>query len=343
MDMDLSKTRKILLVVGVIILIGVVVFVLISKDEAPTITEAAPPVPKPIIEIPGNDISTLSTKFSISESLFPTIKKLSVYSWEDTPIFANFPEAAAFAAGLDLKDYQAVKDVFDGEIYIFTSSNAGLSTPKSFAQLSYLDDVREGSYVQTSSASIPSKEEAVEEAKKFIDKNGFDSSLLSVNEVTLTYLKPQPSEPPLFETNSKEDARAVLVEFQMAINSYPIYAAFSRDYAMQFIIGPGGKVIGLKMRNLGKAGEVLGEYPLKNRTEAIKSLEAGEGKLVYTNDIPLGNLKEFTATKVYLAYLQSKESTLQPIFVLEGFGLVGEKRMDKVILYLPAIANEYLQ
>ena len=342
-SMNLPKTRKIILLIGTILIVGLVFYVFVNREKVPQITEAAPPVPKPIIEIPGNDISTLSTRFSISESLFPTVKKLSVYSWEDTPIFSNFSEAAAFAASLDLKDYQAVKDVFDGEIYLFTQDSAGLSTPKSFAQLSYLDGVREGSYVQSSSASIPSKEEAVEEAKKFIDKNGFDSSLLSVNEATLNYLQYQKSEPPLFPTNSKDEARAVQVEFQMAINNYPIYAALSREYAMQFVIGPAGKVIGLKMRNLGKVGEVLGEYPLKNRQEAVAALEAGEGKLVFTNDIPLGDLKEFTATKAYLAYLQSKEETLQPIFVLEGFGVVGESKMDKVILYLPAIADKYLQ
>lgn len=342
--MNLAKFKKALIfIIPALAFAAVIFFGFFKRGEEPPETEAAPPVPAPIIELPGTEISTTKSSFIIAESLFPTIAALPVYAWEDRPLFDNFSTLASFAASLGLTDYKALKDVFDDEIYLFTGSKGSLSAPKNFSRLSFGEPLREGSYVLASEAAIPSLEEAAEVARQFLEKNNFGTDLLVVNEATRSYLKPQKGEPPLIETSDKVEARAVLVEFQMSVGNYPVYTPLSRIYAAQFIVGPGGEIVSLKMRNFGKVGSVLGNYALKSKKEVEEALSAGEGKLVFTSEIPFGDLKEFSSTRVYLAYLQSEAATLQPIYVLQGKGLVGEKRMEEIVLYLPAIAKKYLQ
>lgn len=169
--------------------------------------------------------------------------------------------------------------------------------------------------------NLPSQEEAAQESKSFLERNGFLPSDLANGTVGFEYFR---LENGLIPVTKLPEAQLIRVNFFRAdLEELKILPPYPKNSLVSFLFS-GSRTTGKRILEINYSyypieKEIFSTYPLKPITQAWNELQAGDGHLV---NYPAGqNL--ITVRKAYLAYYDSsaeKQHFLQPIYVFEGDG-----------------------
>lgn len=169
--------------------------------------------------------------------------------------------------------------------------------------------------------NLPAADQAVEEAKNFLQSKGYLSADLANGPAETSYLRFVP--PDLFPAVSFSEANFIRVNlFWANLDEMRILTPNPKDSLVSFLLSGSRdakqRIVEIKFTNFPIDQENLATYPLKSAETAWQELQSGQGYIAN-----LGNNQEgkIIIRKVSLAYYDSGEETqtfLQPIYFFEG-------------------------
>jgi len=182
---------------------------------------------------------------------------------------------------------------------------------------------------------LPNNEQAIAEAKSFLQGAGLLEEDITAGEGKVTYLRYQA--PDLVPAISLSEADFVKVGLsRQPLDNLPIVGEDPLNPYLSFIFSGARtrekRLIEVNYRYNKIDREKWATYPLKTASNAWQQLQAGKGFVACLGNNPDGQI---TIRKIYLAYYDSPEpqNFLQPIFVFEG---------DKdFFAFLPAIEEKW--
>ncbi len=184
--------------------------------------------------------------------------------------------------------------------------------------------------------SLPGKEQAKIEAKKFLAQSGLDTDDLPTDIAEVFYEKAMTNE--IVPAVSLSEADFVRVEmYRNDINEFPvltptkehgIFSIIFTDYANAKM-----KIVEAEYNYYPVNYDSETTYPIKTADQAWKQLQQGEGYIASWK----GENKQVSIRRVYIAYYDSFEPQrfMQPVLVFEGD--------NEFLAYLPIITEEWYQ
>lgn len=185
-----------------------------------------------------------------------------------------------------------------------------------------------------SATAVPNKEQAILEAKNFLQNLGSLAQDLAVGEAMHTYFAAQP--PVMIPTVSLSEANFVRIDLFRAKKDDLRFVTTGGDTSPVNVVFSGSTDRGKRVVEANYAySRVLDEdfstYPLKTVEQAWNELQQGGGYIARE----AGN--QITVRKASLGYYESgtPQEFIQPVFVFEGDG--------GFMAYVPAVTPEYQQ
>ncbi len=181
---------------------------------------------------------------------------------------------------------------------------------------------------------LPIKEQAVIEAKNFLQTSGFPTEDFQVDEASVSFLRF--IAPNLLPVISLSEADFVKVNlFRENLNSLPVFPP-SPEEALVSILFSGSRnrekrILEVNYTHFPIIEETFSTYPLKTSAQAWEELKAGEGFIANLGETET----EIVIRKIYLAYFEnnSPQNYLQPIYVFEN--------SNNFVAYVSAISSEW--
>ena len=182
--------------------------------------------------------------------------------------------------------------------------------------------------------ALPIREQAIMEAKNFLQASGLLTDDLENGKAKVSYLRFTP--PKLTPVLSPSEADFVRVYlFRDNLDNLPLLPP-NPDKALVSVLISGSRnkekrILEVEYTHFPIAKEIFATYPLKTSAQAWEELKSGKGFIA--------NFKEgktqITIRKIYLAYFENTipQNYLQPIYVFEG--------NDDFVAYVPAIKSEW--
>jgi len=180
---------------------------------------------------------------------------------------------------------------------------------------------------------LPIKEQAIIEAKNFLQTSGFPTEDLQVGEANVSFLRF--IAPNLVPAISLSEADFVKVNlFRKNLNDLPLLHSKPKE-ALISILFSGSRnrekrILEVNYTHFPITEETFSTYPLKTSTQAWEELKTGEGFIANLGEAE----KEVVIRKIYLAYFEnsSPQNYLQPIYVFES--------SNDFVAYVSAISSE---
>jgi len=167
---------------------------------------------------------------------------------------------------------------------------------------------------------LPSGEQAISEAKGFLNNIGLLSEDLKNGNAEISYLKYQP--PDLKPALSLSEADFVKVAlFREKKDNLPVLPPNPKEGIVSFMFSGARdrnkRIVEVKYNYNKIEWDNFATYPLKSASLAWQEIQEGKGFIANLGDNSEGKI---TIRKVYLAYYDSPkpQNFLQPIFVFEG-------------------------
>lgn len=184
--------------------------------------------------------------------------------------------------------------------------------------------------------SVPTKEDAINEASRFLQSGGKMTDDLSGGEQKVSYWRIEFDG--LKAVSSPSEANAVRVDFfRKNLEDNLAILSTEKDKASVSVLVSGSDVAGKKILDVSYKytnidRESYSTYPIKTTEQAVNDLKIGNYwpvSEVSTNDIII--------RKIYLAYFEPVTLTnyMQPIFVFEGD--------NNFTAYVPAVVDKYVK
>lgn len=167
---------------------------------------------------------------------------------------------------------------------------------------------------------LPSNDQAISEAKSFLQSSGLSASDLSLGKASVSYLKYQA--PNLLPAISLSEADFVKVGlFREDLDKLPILPENPSQPPISFLFSGARsrdkRIVEINYNYNKIEKESFATYPLKSTQTAWQELQDGKGFIASLGENTDGKI---TVRKIYLAYFDSSEpqNFLQPVFVFEG-------------------------
>jgi len=183
---------------------------------------------------------------------------------------------------------------------------------------------------------LPVKEQAIIEAKNFLQTNGLLSKDLQTGETEVSFLRFVP--PKLVPAISPSEADFVRVNILRSnLDNLPILPPNPSEALVSLLISGSGarekRILEVNYTHFPIAKETFATYPLKTSAQAWEELKVGKG---FIANLGKGE-KQVTIRKIYLAYFENSLSRnyLQPIYVFEGD--------NDFTAYVPAVSPEWTE
>lgn len=195
---------------------------------------------------------------------------------------------------------------------------------------------------------LPTVGGAGQAVTRFLEETGLDFPDLGVDAANAKYVFFRNKSYPVEASPSRYDSIFLAVRRTLEgieVAGLPFDASLA-----QFIVGPGNKIVNIKFFYQKLEGEA-GHYPLKSFNEAWELLVRGQGTVVSASrqgesrePEELG-LTSATITGVTVKLLENRqtEDFITPVYVFTGYGTFSDGSTSAATIYLPALAEEYLE
>jgi len=203
------------------------------------------------------------------------------------------------------------------------------------------------------SGSPPSIEEAENQGREFLKKEGFLLPKEIEVELEETYYAKVIGS--YFEATKEEDKEKTLtyIKFIYKLNNKKIKGLGLNDFS--FFIGSDFKIARLDYSRMFKEIKSIDLYPLKNKEAIINSLQSKprisylKRQDHYSNEYlfleeDVKTLKNLSFDNIELIYYKYSplQTYLQPVFLITGTAQLENNEVVETGLYLPAIKDQYL-
>lgn len=183
---------------------------------------------------------------------------------------------------------------------------------------------------------LPIKEQAITEAKSFLQAAGLLTEELNMGEGKIAYLRFVP--PNLVPAISLSEADLVRVNlYRKNLDDLPFLPANPKTSLVSLLFSGSRKremrILEVNYTHFPLDRETFSDYPLKSSAQAWEELKAGQGFIANLGVVE----KEVVIRNISLAYYESNtpQNYLQPIYVFKG-------DID-FVAYVPAIRSDYLE
>lgn len=255
------------------------------------------------------------------------------------------PKPAASLLSYDLSDEKAKRMGFDGEVKRIDERNFEWQDAKYPERRLTMDIVSgkfkiEYDYIKDSSVltgkNLPSKENAIIEAKNFLTNFDLLKDDIANGEVKTLYLKVEENN--LKEVQSLLEANFIKVYFlRKKIEDFPVYYSEFNDGPISLILAgveeERKRLIRLNYNYQLIDYENYGTYPIISPKEAFDILKSGRGDIINYQGVK----NEIIIREIVLGYYDSSgfQVYLQPIYVFKGD--------DNFIGYVAAVKEEWIK
>lgn len=328
------KNKKIVIVVGLIVLIAILFLSLSLKKKSaqPLIKN----IPMPKIESSIGGAIKVESRLQEGKIEIPT--KLPVYTLGTTPISPEESKQIAVNFGF-AGNPQIYIDARFGIVHIWSEAEKGNLRIVLDAQI--ID--YKGPFTPTKAGSIfPPEEEAIAKSKRFLIGRllAAENQLLSP---TIRYLTTTDEN---YSEVAKDLADVIDIIFKESINGHQIVNSTTEVGTINVKLNRENDVVSIY---IDRTSQIAGfaEYKTKTFSELVSSLpmakiQSIDSGIVDFSAIPLSLFDKIVVENAKIAYYQElsgKQQYLQPIFVLESSALFKTGQTVSAILYLPALAE----
>lgn len=330
------KTKKILIVLAIVITIGSIAFILFVSFNKKNQKQNSFYVPPPKI---SNYVSgSINYQINIKENDFnfpseaPLLENSSVvpYTEEETKTIA---QKLNFSS-----DPIVANDVFDGKTYLWNSKDANLTV---------WTQTRRVKYNLTKDVKTINKQ--IDEGVLKKTASDFLSNYFNLNEEELNfssiiYLKTNQSDEGYYPT-TKNEASIYQIDFSPKSSAFSLLTIDPQKTPYSVWVLPDGTVYEADINSVGKLTPGITKYKLKNfkqfnnsvRNSTIVSVDDGN---IDPKDVSKNSIQEITVYEVKLVYLIDSilSPNFQPVFLIQGkISISNFNKNVNVSLYLPAI------
>ena len=214
--------------------------------------------------------------------------------------------------------------------------------------------------IQLPPGTAPSPESAKREILNFLSRHDLASAALGGSQKKTTFVRINRGS--LEKVESVSQAQLTRVDFFKIINidnqNYKVLGPHPREGLTQSLVAgaprsPDNRIPFINYQNWEIKTDEGSTYPLLTSTEAWKKLEEGKAAVVHLKPQKAGpyqnpalpKVEKVRIQEISLAYFESPspQKYLLPIFVFEGLAEVRGEAPWEVIVYLPAVREEWLE
>ncbi len=323
------KDKRLILIitiVGMVLGVGLLFLwrrVFVQPEILPElpVVQISPSVPQPAVYA-----------YSLRAEL-PKIKRMPVYGWAPNQSKLGSGQARALGfGGLP----QKIEDARKGLLYLWSKEGETLVIDEGALSLSYRVDLHADPNTLTGSF-LPTFEQAVVIVEQTLLEMGVPSSLFEYDSAGNRVLRAGVS---LVKKTTLAEAELLEIHFTAKVGEYPLYLESGSELdPVVAWVGKDGKLLRLDYHPIGKVGEKIGDYPLKNKEEVLESLDRGEGVVVSSTLEGEEEIVSTVITRVSLGYLlpSPEAAVIQPIYILQGQAAARSGKTGKIVIYLPAV------
>lgn len=327
--------KKYLLPLALFILVSFLVWLIYLRYQNPK-TTPQPTITPPSIKQLTSQKAPNSYKI---DAKFPKIPKdLPIYSVQVASLDDQFSSNIAKAFGIT-SAYNSKDPTYSGIQYFFKQDNLELVVNPLEIRFK---DRREPKYGTTTEAELGKL------ATIYINKLAISQQELSLDPTKTNYLKIAGDE---YQGTSKENAQVYIFFFNASIDNFPILGNSQEASLAKVTMTNSSLVTAAKVKYPYSLSQKE-PYKLKTGGEAIKELEANQGKIVSAttfdefgkagelyNFLPT-NISQVIIKNIYIAYFlpDKTDSTLQPIYVFEGEFKSTKNESGAIRILVPAIS-----
>lgn len=332
--------KKIKLIGFVIISAVVLIMVISFLDKGGQNNNKAPLVREP--KINSQTEGALSVELDISKEDLNIPEKLSVYQVNSGSYSQEELSKIAQSFG------------FQTEPKIFNNSQTGDKYIWSETQASLLINSNQRIIDFKSNKEIPSggginlrEDEIKEIALSKIKQIGLVGNTANLEYLSIRYWV---GDIETRVTLNPKEASMAEVMYRDSIDNYPLANSTAAIGTINVRVDKTGDIMAIYLDQLG-AIQKGNEYLLKNYDEIKASLNNATVQTLDNGNIELTSLETSQIAKIiinsvkiaYLQEYQANQSLLQPILMLEGKAEYRNGRRISILLYLPALKEEFLQ
>ncbi len=286
-------------------------------------------------------VSAYQVKSALVENDLKLPTSMPLYVLDKQPFV--FEEVSKLAKNLGFtNEVQKLNDVNSGVVYLWINSTGSLRVIPSTHIVDY-------SFKDTSTSNLNrnpfDENQLLQTAEKFLVDKGFIGSKENLDLLRINYLKIDGSEIGYSTTGSADLAQVMLKQL---IDGYQIVNPTPGVGTISVMINKNGNVTLVYYDGLNPVVSKT-NYTIKIFKELVDNIDKAKIQSVsvsgHDSDISiLQSVKEVVVNKAEVAYLKEdvpSQSLLQPIFLLQGTATLQDGSQVQVVLYLPAISNQY--
>jgi hypothetical protein len=330
--MNIKQVRNIILIlITVIILltagIGITLLLKGKRGESTKYTTAFGTLSLPI-DINLTQEENIQISFMAHEdNIKQTNKVYRINTGDD--YYPSKTLAESVANNLKLKSDSNI----ESELYTYATEDGSVSLTLDEAAKSIKISFSEG--VTSVKPSLPTEKELQELAKEKLEEIGlwpyseeYITSFRYYYAISYSY----------YETDSKDNATLVGVNFSSKIDELPLIASRINTGEIEVLLDSNKQILKITYSYRPISEDIYATYPLKSVSGALSKAGSYEGEIISTFEAEVP--ESVTIDNVILAYkIELKDQDyLQPVYIFEGV----DNNDEIVTIIVPAIDDQYL-